>query len=70
MNPNDYMTTEQAAIELNTTAMAVRKMIDRGKIAAVKVGRDWFIPISELEKVRERKRGRPKKTPLDKLSHI
>lgn len=62
MDLSDYMTTEQAAEALNTTPMAVRKMIDREQIKGEKIGMMWFIPKAEVEKARNRrKRGRPKK---------
>lgn len=55
------LTTNEAAVELNVTAIRVRALIRDGRISAVKFGRDYVIKEKDLDIVRERKPGRPKK---------
>jgi excisionase family DNA binding protein len=55
----DY-TTADAAKELGVTASRIRKMIDAGRLKGRKVGRDWLIKESDLEKARDRSPGRPR----------
>jgi len=44
------MTTRQAASKLGVTQKAVLKAIDRGKLISFKMGRDWFIDKTEVER--------------------
>lgn len=58
----DYVTTSQAAAELNITPEGVLKLISRGVLPAQKVGRDWIIHRKDVQKAKKRPgRGRPKK---------
>lgn len=59
--PNGYITTTEAAEELGVTAGRVRAMIAAGHLPARKIGRDWAIRRRDLDRVRERKTGRPRK---------
>src|SRR5262245_15250696 len=57
-----YLTTQEAAEYLGTTANAIRKRIDRGEIeGVVKAGRDWFIPLEAAEAIRKREQARPRR---------
>jgi excisionase family DNA binding protein len=63
MEEEKRITVAEAARELGVIDRRVRALIDGGfgRLPAVKVGRDWMILPSDLEKVRERKAGRPRK---------
>lgn len=56
----DLLTVEQAAGELGVTSRRVRALIKDERLPAQKVGRDWLIRRQDLDKVRDRKPGRPK----------
>ncbi len=58
-----YLTTTQTAERLNLSQARVRQMIIEGIIRAEKVGRDNFIPESEVKRLEgiDRKAGRPPK---------
>jgi excisionase family DNA binding protein len=58
-----YLTTTQTAERLKLSQARVRQMIIEGIIKAEKVGRDNFIPESEVKRLEsiERKPGRPAK---------
>ncbi len=61
----DYLTTSQTAEKLGVSTARVRQMIIEGVITkAEKIGRDNFIPESEVLRLQtfERKPGRPQKT--------
>jgi len=58
--PDDLTTTEAATI-LNITPRRVRALIKAGRLPAEKHGRDWAIKSEDLELVKVRKPGRPKK---------
>lgn len=51
----------EAAKRLNVTSSRVRKMIASGRLKATKVGIMWLIDPKDLEAVRDRKVGRPRK---------
>ncbi len=55
------LTTSQAADSLGVTPQRVRALIVAGRLKAVKVGRDWLIEPPDLEAVKVRKAGRPRK---------
>jgi excisionase family DNA binding protein len=54
--------TAEAARRLNVTQSRVRAMIDAGRLKAMKVGREWLIDPKDLDAVKERKVGRPRKS--------
>jgi len=58
--PDDLTTSEAAAI-LNITPRRVRALIRADRLPAEKHGRDWAIKPEDLELVKVRKPGRPKK---------
>jgi excisionase family DNA binding protein len=55
-----FITTTEAAVELRITVRRVQALIAAGRLRASRVGRDWLIEPRDLEKVRDRPRGRPK----------
>jgi excisionase family DNA binding protein len=54
--------TAQAAARLGISRRRVLALITSGRLPAQKVGRDWLINPKDLDKVKERKPGRPKGT--------
>ena len=53
--------TKEASERLSVSQQRVQALIKSGQLPAVKVGRDWLIEEVDLEKVSERKAGRPPK---------
>ena len=51
----------EAAKRLNVTSSRVRKMIASGHLKATKVGIMWLIDPKDLDAVKDRKVGRPRK---------
>jgi excisionase family DNA binding protein len=56
----------EAARRLNVTPSRVRAMINSGRLKATKIGNMWVIDPKDLEAVKNRKVGRPRKTTKDK----
>ena len=54
--------TAEAARRLNVTQSRVRVLIDSGRLKAMKVGREWLIDPKDLDAVKDRKVGRPRKS--------
>ena len=54
--------TAEAARRLNVTQSRVRAMIDAGRLKAMRVGREWLIDPKDLDAVKDRKVGRPRKS--------
>lgn len=58
----ELLSTSGAAGRLGVTAIRIRQLIREGKISAKKLGRDYVIEESELDKVKTYgKAGRPPK---------
>jgi excisionase family DNA binding protein len=55
------LTAKQAAQILGVDSSRVRILIREGRLPAQKIGRDWIILEPDLELVKNRKPGRPKK---------
>lgn len=55
------ITTAQAAGQLGVSVRRVQALIKARRLPAEKVGRDWLINEFNLERVAERKPGRPPK---------
>ena len=55
------LTAKQAAQILGVDSSRVRVLIREGRLPAQKVGRDWVILEPDLELVKDRKPGRPRK---------
>ncbi len=56
------MTVKQVADELGVSVPRVHQLIQEQRLPAEKLGRDWIIESSDLEKVRDRPTGRPPKS--------
>src|SRR5579872_4855024 len=56
-----YLNTHQAADALQVTHKQISALIRAGRLPASKLGRDWAIAVDDLELVRERPKGRPRK---------
>ena len=56
------ITTAQAADQLGVSIRRVQALIKARRLPAEKVGRDWLINEFNLERVAERKPGRPPKS--------
>ena len=55
------LNTKQAGKRLGISPLRVRQFISSERLPATKFGRDWLIREKDLEKVKNRKPGRPKK---------
>ena len=55
------ITTTEAAKRLGVTPNRVRALIDAKRLKAFKYGREWLIDPKDLEAVKVRKVGRPRK---------
>jgi excisionase family DNA binding protein len=63
----DWVLAVDAAAEVGISKWAIWKAIERGQLAATKIGRQWFIPRREVDrfKAETRKPGRkPREQPL------
>jgi len=53
MNMGDYLTVDQMAAALNVCPLTIRRRIKQGAINAMKVGKTYRIPKSELSSIFE-----------------
>jgi excisionase family DNA binding protein len=56
------ISTAEAAQRLNVSPSRVRKMIEAKRLKATKVGNVWLIDPKDLDAVKDRKVGRPRKS--------
>ena len=56
------ISTAEAAKRLGVTQSRVQKMITAKRLKAIKVGREWLIDPKDLDAVKDRKVGRPRKS--------
>lgn len=68
-----YLTTQEAAGRLNISRQAMHYRIRAGSIEAKRIGRNWYVPESEISpanclKVPAKTRGR-RKLPPEELKH-
>jgi len=56
------ISTAEAATRLGVTQSRVQKMIAAKRLKAIKVGREWLIDPKDLDAVKDRKVGRPRKS--------
>ena len=59
--PMKIIDTTEAARRLNVTPTRVRAMINSGRLKATKVGVVWMIDPKDLDVLKDRKVGRPRK---------
>lgn len=64
-SPDDVLSVDDAAAELGISVRRVRALIDGGygKLKAKRIGVSWVILRQDLDAVRVRKDGRPRKKP-------
>jgi excisionase family DNA binding protein len=55
------ISTTEAARRLNVSPSRIRAMIGSGRLKAMKVGKVWLIDPKDLDGVKDRKVGRPRK---------
>ena len=55
------VSTAEAARELHISTQRVRQLIAAGRLKATRVGRNWVVQNEDLEAVRNRIPGRPKR---------
>lgn len=48
MGMSEILTVKEAAAQFKTTRQQIRKMIANGELPAVKVGREWRIPLESI----------------------
>jgi chromosome partitioning protein len=63
MREGAYLSTHQAAAALRVGHKQISALIRSGRLPATKLGRDWAIAAEDLDLVRQRPRGRPRKDP-------
>jgi len=56
------ISTAEVARRLGVTANRVRSMIRAKRLKAIKVGHEWLIDPKDIDAVKERKVGRPRKS--------
>jgi excisionase family DNA binding protein len=66
-SPDDILSTAQAAEELGLSINRVNVLLNSGRIPASKLGWAWMIRRGDLEAVRNRPTGRPRKKSDEKL---
>lgn len=59
---NEYLNTAATARELGVSKRRVQALINSGRLPARKLARDWLILRVDVELVRERRPGRPRKS--------
>ena len=62
INGEAHITTPTAAKRLKISTRRVQQLIKSKRLPSVQFGREHFIKVSDLELVKERPTGRPKKT--------
>lgn len=51
INVPEYYTTKEVADKFRVSMQAIRNMIDSGRLKAVKIGRAYRIPESEIQRI-------------------
>jgi len=49
---DNLLRLEEAAVKLNVGVWTIRKMIDEGKLKASKIGGQWRVQESEVERIK------------------
>lgn len=50
-----YMTVKEAAAELQLTPSRIRQLLGTGQLSGEKIGRDWWVLRSDVERLRREK---------------
>lgn len=66
--PGDLLSTTEAGAVLGVSSRRVLALIEASRLPAQRVGGRWVVRVRDLERVRERRNGRPRRT--DALSLI
>jgi excisionase family DNA binding protein len=61
IEPDDLLTTAQAAERVGIDSSRIRRYIKAGRLPATLYGKTWLIRASDLPLIAERKPGRPRK---------
>ena len=64
--PDDLLSTVDVAAELGITVTRVNVLIREGRLKAERIGKVWIIRRGDLDPVRDRPHGRPRKKPDEK----
>lgn len=64
-NKSSYLTSAEVANELGFSHDYVRKLINRGKIKADKIGRNWFVHKRDIIKIHRKRFPRDKEAIKD-----
>lgn len=62
------LSTKEVAAKLGVTPIRVRQLIQQGRLAAQRIGRDYAIEEKALDKIAPRPLGRPKAKTAPKAS--
>lgn len=62
-SPEDFLSTAEVAAELGLGPARVNVLLNTGRLPAMRVGKVWIVRRADLEAVRVRKNGRPRKNP-------
>jgi excisionase family DNA binding protein len=65
-SPDDLLSTAQAAAELGIKQPRLNVLLNSGRLAAMRVGKVWIIRRGDLDAVRDRRTGRPRKKSEEK----
>lgn len=67
-----FLSIPEAAARLGVTRIAVFKQVKKGRLAAIRIGRNWAIPVSALEikKPAEKPAVRPQPAPPPRAAAI
>jgi excisionase family DNA binding protein len=61
MSKKQFLTTNEVAKELGVHQSRIYALIESERLPATRFGKSWLIEAKDIELVRERKVGRPKK---------
>ena len=62
-SPDDLLSTPDAGAELGIGITRVQVLIREGRLPATRIGRTWVVRRGDLDLVRNRPPGRPRKEP-------
>lgn len=62
---SDQISTTEAGERLGVSRKRINQLIEEGRLPAKKIGKTWIIEADDLELVKDRKHGRPRKRKPD-----